>query len=99
MRGIVVSDFESLIKNGDMKINEIRDEIQQLNTDSLELRRSISSSELSFLTDNLYYEVKENSKVTKKLGAYQVIFNNVYRAYKDQVEEVATAIKRVTPKV
>ncbi len=97
MSGIVVADFESLIKNSELRISDVNDSLQKLRTSSLELRRSIRNSELSFLTENLYYEITECSKVINKLNAYRVTLRNILKSYQYQGQRVASAIKRFTP--
>ena len=97
MSGVVVTDFESLIKNSELRISDVNDSLQKLRTASLELRRSIRNSELSFLTENLYYEITESSKLINKLNAYRITLRNVLKSYQYQEQRVVSAIKRFTP--
>ena len=97
MNGIVVADFEALINNCDIKISDVNESIQKLKSASLELRRSIRNSDLSFLTENLYYDILESSKVMNKLNAYCMALKNILRSYKYQDQKVAAMINRLTP--
>ncbi len=97
MSGIVVTDFESLIKNSEIRISDVNDSLQKLRTASLDLRRSIRNSELSFLTENLYFEITESSKVISKLNAYRATLRNVLKSYQNQEQRVATTVSRFTP--
>ena len=97
MSGIVVADFESLIRNSELRISDVSDDLQKLRSASLDLRRSIRNSDLSFLTENLYFEVNEGSKMINKLNGYRMTLRNVLRSYQYQEQRVAATVRRFTP--
>ena len=97
MNGIVVADFESLIKNSELRITDVNEDLQKLRSASLDLRRSIRNSDLSFLTENLYNEINESSNMINKMNGYRMTLRNVLRSYKYQEQGIASAIRRFTP--
>ena len=97
MSGIVVADFESVIKNSELRISDVSEALKDLNEASLNLRKSITTSQLSFLTDNLYSTIKECRKMVNKLTAYRMTLINVLRSYQNQEQTIVSAIRRVTP--
>ena len=97
MHGIVVSDFESLIKNIDLDMSNINESYTRLQTAVSNLKTSIGTSSLSFLVEKLNNEVRENRKAINKINAYNLVIRNVLNSYYNQEEAVATAIRSVTP--
>ncbi len=99
MRGIVVGDFETLIKNSDIVLSDINEKLQSLRTASLNLRRSIRSADLSFLTDNIYANISENSKIVSKVRSYNTVIRSALTYYRNQEQEMASTMRRATPLV
>ena len=97
MSGIVVSDLETLINNGDIKIGDVNDSVQSLRNASLDLRRSIRNGELAFLTENLYGDISEIPKVIKRLNAYRTTLRQLIKSYSSQEHEVARTVRQFTP--
>lgn len=97
MKGIIVADLESLIKNADVKLNDVRDEIQNVRSSALDLRRSIRGGDLMFLTDSLYDEIVKLNNVMKKMNAYQLFLRSVLIGYQRQEQQIISSIKKATP--
>jgi hypothetical protein len=97
MKGIIVADLDSLIKNTNLKVEDIREDVQDLRTSFLELRRSIHSTELAFLTEKFYKETTQFNILFKKMNCYQASLKSVLMGYQYQEQQIASDISRVTP--
>ena len=97
MSGIVMADFEALIKSCELRISDVSECIQKLRDASLNLRRSIKNSDLTFLTENLYLDIVESSKMVSKLNSYRLTLRNVLKSYQYQAQNIARTVGRFTP--
>ncbi len=97
MKGIVVEDLDSLIKNMDLKAEDIRENVQDIRTAFLEIRRSIRSTDLSFLTEKFYQETTQFNTLIKKMNGYQTSLKSVLMNYQYQEQQIASDISRITP--
>lgn len=94
MRGIIVDDLDTLIKNSSLNLDEVRQKIIDLRSAYFDLKKKIRSSELDFLTKNLYEEINQLGNVLKKINAYQILLNDVLKSYKNREYVVSMNIKK-----
>ena len=97
MQGIAVDLLSTFIKESELDIEDIQKKQEDLSSKSSSLKKSINSSDLNFLTDNLSYEVSATLKLLKKVKAYNTTLNGVLMSYQYQDQASASAISRIKP--
>lgn len=96
MSGVIVADMETLIRNTELKIEDVSKCMSELRMASLELRRCIKSTDLSFLTSGLYEELTYLNNTLRKLNAFHAGLKKVLRAYTNQENSVASSVRRIS---
>lgn len=97
MKGIIVSDFELIIKRNEYNIEDVKQNIQDIKKCFNELSKCIKSNDLKFLTNKIDLELDQFKNVVSKINAYQTTLKNVLKSYQFQEIEIAKDIKRLTP--
>lgn len=97
MKGIIVSDLELIIRRNDSSITDVDQNIRHIKKDVSDLVRSINSADLKFLTNRLDLELNYFNNVMLKINSYQNVLQGVLKSYKQQAEEIAKSINKLSP--
>lgn len=93
MKGIIVNDFELIIKRNANNIDDVKESINDIKKSFNELSKSINSNDLKFLTSKLDLELNQFNNIISKINAYQTTLKNVLKSYQFQEIEIARSIK------
>lgn len=97
MKGIIVSDFETIIRRNEINVNEIKKDINKINNCQASLSRYANSGESKELFNKLNNELNQLNNVKKKIDAYQLVMQKIVLSYKQQARELARSINRISP--
>lgn len=97
MMGIIVSDFELIIKRNGYNIENVKQDILDIKQSFNELSKLINDNDLKYLTSKIDLELDQFKNVVSKINAYQTTLKNVLKSYQFQEIEIAKDIKRLTP--
>lgn len=97
MKGIIVSDLELILRRNDSSIADVDQSIRHIKKDISDLVRSINSTDLKFLTNRLESEMSYFNNVMLKINSYQNVLQGVLKSYKQQAEEIAKSINKLSP--
>lgn len=97
MIGIVVNDFDSIIKKNEYCILDLNEKILNITNNCNELFKNISSSDLKFLTKKLEEEIQQFNNVKFKIESYQTALKNVLLSYIEEDEELTKNFSQIVP--
>lgn len=97
MKGIIVNDFEAIIKRNSFNINEVKKDVNRIYNCQASLSRLFSFGDSKVLFGKLNNEINELDDVKKKIDAYQEVMQKIILSYKQQAQELARSINRISP--
>lgn len=93
MKGVIVDDFETAIKNNTIRADEIKGYMKDINDEFNLLTKNIKGKDLDFLTSRLALELTQMGKVKSKIDAYNEVLKNVLLSYKRESETLTKNIR------
>lgn len=87
MMGIMIDDFELLLKKNDAILEDVINDITKIQSNCLKAASNLNSNDLNFLTDKFCIEINQLSNSMNKLNAYQTTLKSVCTSYKLQYEQ------------
>jgi len=97
MKGIIIQDFELIIKKNKYNIEETNEKMTDICENFVELKKNISSPDLNFLINKLESEINYFKNIKLKIDSYQTTIKNVLASYKNEEEELAINVNQITP--
>lgn len=97
MKGIIVDDFELIIRKNASNVNELKKDISKLNQNISGINRHCTNDDFKHLIQKLNLEINQFKNVKLKIEAYEYVLRGVLNAYQEQAEELTKSINRLTP--
>lgn len=97
MKGIIVSDLELILRRNDFIVTDVDQSIRHIKKDVSDLVRSTNCTDLKFLTNRLELEMNYFNNVMLKINSYHTVLQGVLKSYKQQAEEIAKSINKLSP--
>lgn len=97
MKGIIVNDFETIIKRNELNMNEVKKDINKINNCLASLNRNFYSDDLKTLFYKLESEINQLYNVRIKIEAYHTVMQKVVLSYKQQAQDLARSINHLSP--
>ena len=94
MRGIVVDDFELVLKQNDILFETLKEDAMEYKISCSNVRKCIHGEEINFLVNNIYQDLNNINIPIKMINNFQQILRNVLNGYKNQEFEIAKTIRQ-----
>ena len=97
MKGIIVNDFELIIKRNNYNGSDVNKSISKITKSFSNVKKYASNDDFKSLLSKLETEINQFTNIKNKIEAYQDVLMGVLNAYRQQAEELAKSINRLTP--
>lgn len=98
MIGIDIEAFNDRIKDLSNDFSNLKDNIQLLEKNKLDLISTHSGSDLGFLTNDLYESLKQIEKEVNNIVNYNDTIKEVIKSYQEQDLRISHDFSNSTPK-
>ncbi len=97
MNGIIVDDFERIIRRSSLYADNVKSDITKIKNNVQTISTFFKGGELNFLNNKLLLESQQLNNVLTKMQDYRVTLNNVLLSYHQQSAQIVEDIKRIMP--